>query len=186
MYPVSGMNNMPPRGVDPNAYAQQYANQNGLTLDEAKAELKAKYGDPTQGASLFSNGFNQNNTSGPTNAGDPQPHLRENGYVSTDFSGSSSNVGGPQKEGDPQPHLDSKSNGTSGPINAGDPQPHLEGQDGQGSKFANFLRNIGFQIFNNPDTYAQKYAAENNLSLEEAKAELKEKYGEPQQLNFQA
>ncbi|MBR2068978.1 MAG: hypothetical protein IJ877_04365 [Candidatus Gastranaerophilales bacterium] len=43
--------------MDPNAYAQQYANQNGITLEEAKAELKSKYGDPKApeaDASLFS------------------------------------------------------------------------------------------------------------------------------------
>lgn len=31
---------------DPNVYAQNYADQNGITLEEAKAELKAKFGDP--------------------------------------------------------------------------------------------------------------------------------------------
>ena len=36
----------PPQGIDPDAYAKQYANEKGITLAEAKAELKAKYGDP--------------------------------------------------------------------------------------------------------------------------------------------
>ena len=34
-----------------------------------------------------------------------------------------------------------------------------------------------------PDDYAQEYATEHNLSLDEAKAELKEKYGEPDKKN---
>ena len=38
----------PPIGMDPNAYAAQYARQNGISLDEAKSQLKAQYGDPTQ------------------------------------------------------------------------------------------------------------------------------------------
>lgn len=33
---------------DPDAYAQQYADANGITLEEAKAQLKAKYGNPQQ------------------------------------------------------------------------------------------------------------------------------------------
>ena len=39
---------MPPADVDPDTYAQTYADENGLTLEEAKAELSEKYGDPTQ------------------------------------------------------------------------------------------------------------------------------------------
>ena len=38
----------PPQGIDPDSYAKQYANEKGITLTEAKAELKAKYGDPQQ------------------------------------------------------------------------------------------------------------------------------------------
>ncbi len=41
---------------DPNTYAQLYANQNGISLEEAKSQLKAKYGDPSQeNSSIFSN-----------------------------------------------------------------------------------------------------------------------------------
>ena len=32
--------------VDPDTYAQQYAQANGISLEEAKNQLKAKYGDP--------------------------------------------------------------------------------------------------------------------------------------------
>ena len=38
----------PVPGMDPNAYAQRYADENGITLEEAKAQLRAKHGDPQQ------------------------------------------------------------------------------------------------------------------------------------------
>ena len=43
---------------DPNVYAQQYANQNNMSLEEAKSELKAKYGDPQQPSLNFQNSSN--------------------------------------------------------------------------------------------------------------------------------
>ena len=46
--PDFSINGLPTQGVDPNAYAQKYADEHGITLEEAKAELKAKYGDPQQ------------------------------------------------------------------------------------------------------------------------------------------
>lgn len=42
---------------DPDAYAKQYADANNLSLEEAKAELKTKFGDPKEGANIpFLNG----------------------------------------------------------------------------------------------------------------------------------
>jgi len=38
----------------------------------------------------------------------------------------------------------------------------------------NFLPNM------NPDMYAKKYASENNISVNEAKEQLRAKYGDPQ------
>lgn len=38
---------LPAQG-DPNAVAQQYASQKGISLEQAKSELKAQHGDPTQ------------------------------------------------------------------------------------------------------------------------------------------
>ena len=35
-----------PQDQDPDSYAQQYADENGISLDEAKAELEEKYGAP--------------------------------------------------------------------------------------------------------------------------------------------
>lgn len=42
-----------PGPMDPNMYAKQYANSNGISLDEAKAQLKAKFGDPQKPNSTF-------------------------------------------------------------------------------------------------------------------------------------
>lgn len=38
----------PPQGVDPNQYAMQYAKQKGISLEEAKQQLKAQFGDPNK------------------------------------------------------------------------------------------------------------------------------------------
>ncbi len=86
--------------TDPDTYAQEYANKHNMTLEEAKAELKSKYGDP-KAPSTSSNSKNS------SSATDSIP----------------------------------------------------QGVD--------------------PDTYAQEYANKHNMTLEEAKAELKSKYGDP-------
>ena len=39
--------------MDPNALAQAYAKENGISLDEAKAQLRAKFGDPQKPNSTF-------------------------------------------------------------------------------------------------------------------------------------
>lgn len=46
---IGGFNsNVPNPGMDPDSYAKQYATQHGISLEQAKAELKEKYGDPGQ------------------------------------------------------------------------------------------------------------------------------------------
>lgn len=39
--------------MDPNAHAQVYAKENGISLDEAKAQLRAKFGDQQKPNSTF-------------------------------------------------------------------------------------------------------------------------------------
>ena len=39
--------------MDPNAYAQVYAKENGINIDEAKTQLRAKFGDPQKPNSTF-------------------------------------------------------------------------------------------------------------------------------------
>ena len=39
--------------MDPNAYAQKFATENGISLNEAKSQLRAKFGDPQKPNSTF-------------------------------------------------------------------------------------------------------------------------------------
>ena len=54
-------------GMNPNVIARQFATQNNISLSEAREQLRAKYGDPTQGGqnanqSIFAQaGFNFGN-----------------------------------------------------------------------------------------------------------------------------
>lgn len=85
----------PIRGMDPNTYAMQYAQQNGISFDEAKQQLRAKYGDPQppQGNFMVAGLAELSQSSGTVSA---------TNYVNTDaveFSSSSSFSGtsGPAK-----------------------------------------------------------------------------------------
>ena len=76
---ISGnMSGMPPKGVDPNAYAEQYAQEKGISVEEAKQELKTKFGDPQQqqgGASALSNSLSGADST--TSSGIPQSELEK-------------------------------------------------------------------------------------------------------------
>ena len=52
---INGINlsSGPPQSVEPNQYAMQYAIQNGISLEEAKQQLHAKFGNP-QNKQFFS------------------------------------------------------------------------------------------------------------------------------------
>lgn len=100
------------RGQNPDDYAQIYANQNNISLDEAKTALKSKYGDPTQDGSNAPSIFNVSSVSGTQEIGDM------------------------------------------------------------------------FSFGMDPDAYAQQYADENGLTLEEAKEKLGELYGDPEEMEF--
>ncbi len=45
---IGGPGGMPPQGIDPDTFATQYAQQNGISVEEAKQQLKARFGDPAQ------------------------------------------------------------------------------------------------------------------------------------------
>lgn len=64
----SNPNNLPPR-QDPDTYAKTYATQNGITVDEAKEQLRAKYGDPKpqNDESIFSNNNTENSSANLSN-----------------------------------------------------------------------------------------------------------------------
>ena len=135
--------NLPPRGIDPNTYAQRFATKNNISINEAKSQLQTQYGAPQA--------------------------KDESIFTANNISSSS---------------LDS--------FNLNDLDGLNDGDD------ANFSFSDIFKEFLNlfkgdnessnasdkrqdPDTYAQEYANQNNITLEKAKEELKKKYGEPNQ-----
>ena len=95
--------------TDPEQYAKQYATQNGISLEEARAELKSKYGDPQppQEALFASSGMLNNSTYSTFTEQDEEEYLKLQDFVSNASKDFSSNdfganfVSGPQKEGDP-------------------------------------------------------------------------------------
>ncbi len=169
---------------NPEAYAKAYADKNGISIEEAREELKAKYGDPAQNAgniSVFGNQVSENSyydfTPGNLDISDlnwgegfnegmqmpEQGGIKELFQKFMDFLRGGS---GPKKEGDPQSHINPATNTVSGPQKEGDYNPTQGPEDGSQK---------------DPDTMAQEYADEHNISLDEAKAKLKELYGEPQE-----
>ncbi len=92
---------------DPNVYAQQYATQNGISLEDAKEELKSKYGDPDKEGSIFAS--NKTNTETDFNLEDFDFNLNEEWSEKSNAGNIFSRIlnmlkgpNGPQKEGDPQ------------------------------------------------------------------------------------
>ena len=54
------INSLP--NMDPESYAKQYATENNISVDEARTQLRAKYGDPqAPSGSIFSQNNAQNN-----------------------------------------------------------------------------------------------------------------------------
>jgi len=74
---VNAISNRPAPGVDPNTYAQQYATKNGISLEEAKAELKAKFGDPQKPVSIFQQK--------PDASVDPDTYLSQSGSTKAEL-----------------------------------------------------------------------------------------------------
>lgn len=149
--------------MNPDDYAQQYATENNISLDEAKTQLGSKYGTPESEPSIF-NFDNSNEATGTSSFDISELGLEDNeaGIKSLfqKFLDFLKGGNGPQNEGDPQSHLNPLTGEQTGPQKEGDFNPN-QNQD--------------------PDSYAQTYADENGLTLEEAKAELKAKYGDPQE-----
>lgn len=85
---ISGNQQRPPQGVDPNQYAQQYANSKGISLEEAKSELKAMHGDPAQQSS---NIFEQSGT----NSGSTGEVALENNSAKANFDAQLEQLGIP-------------------------------------------------------------------------------------------
>ncbi len=170
-------------GQTPNDYANMYAAKNGISLNEAIESLQSEYGEPEQmqAGSIFDFG-SQTTQDSSTSAEDflgsfSEESTSENYFqkILDFFRGGN----GPQNEGDPQTQINPETQEITGPINEGDPQ-FVEQLDNESET------NVSQNPFNaqgkDPDSYAQEYADENNLTPEEAKAELKSLYGDPQKM----
>ena len=139
MTQINGVNtNYQNQQINPDSYAQKYAEQNNISLEEAKQELKAKFGDPSESSSIsamMAGSANMgvapmtNDTSsifggiqmpgGPKQQGDPNP-LGYAGIMAG--QGTQFNInngafmqGGPKQQGDPNPL-------GYGPQQLGDPE----------------------------------------------------------------
>ena len=134
----------PQQGIkrgNPDIDAQRYASKNGVSLEEAKSQLKAAKGDPQENSQVsFSNDFDYDS---------------ETSNLSTDM--------------DIKSLFQQLLNLLRGPK---------ETQGNQKNE-----KQEGLPQDQDPDSYAQQYADENGLTLDEAKAELEAKYGKPQQPN---
>lgn len=138
----------PDQGVDPDTYAQQYADENGITLDEAKAELSAKYGDPVKPDEEGK----EDKTA--VTADLPDPGIDPDAYA--------------------QQYADAKGI-TLEEAKAELSAKH--GAPVQPDKNDNEAQKPQFDKNQDPDFYVRLYAAENNITYEEAKAYFESTYG---------
>ena len=83
-----GIGNFPPQGMNPDEYAKVYAQQNGISLDEAKNQLRQQYGDPNP-PNFMQAGFQRFKENQATLS--PDSLNQEQNYVSASSSISSSN-----------------------------------------------------------------------------------------------
>ena len=158
---------------NPDEYATVYAEQNGLSVEEAKAELKSKYGDPQEQNGMSSIGsfgnYNNYSVEDIQNIQDEIAGLEEklfgeqsstsNSFLNSFmnfFNGGNSQdlinpetgtVTGPQKEGDPQFHINPSTGEETGPQKEGDPQfsdmPSFGGNNGMNGMFQQFNPQMG-------------------------------------------
>ena len=147
---INSFSQLPPRNIDPDTYAQQYANQNGISLEEAKSQLRATHGDPVKQEGSI---FNQSSTGNGNNSGvsDLFDILNENEEgTGSDLMSFLTQL------------LEKFTNLFNG-----------ESEDEQNSD------EDGFTLTGDPEKDAQSYADIHNITLDEAKAELKKLHGEP-------
>ena len=151
--------------MNPNDYMKMYAAQNGMNVNDAKTALQGQYGNPQMGGlssqSIFSfDGADKTQQNPIKNEMSMAQMGQANGMMPTIFQNLMNFFSGGNKENNEQwGELEfnvGKTNKNEG-INA---QQQSKGMD--------------------PETYAQQYAEQNGISVEEARAQLKAKYGEPQ------
>ncbi len=123
---------------NPDEYAKTYAEQKGITVEEAKEELKAKYGDPKQNAdnaSIFNTTsedsyYDSNYEMLDFNADYSEGKGLENIAGGLDikelfqkFMDFLKGGNGPQNESDPNSHLNPETGELTGPQKEGDYNP---------------------------------------------------------------
>ncbi len=128
--------NMPPK-MNPDLYAKKYAEENGISVQEAKDLLKSMYGDPAAKTDRSTSVYS-------TDENNLQSASISESFDSDSIFGDFSNRGFHKTS--------STSTQESSSTKGG-------GKD--------------------PNAYAQEYATKHGMTLEEAKKELKEKYGDP-------
>ena len=161
---------------NPDEYAKLYAEQNGISVEEAKVELKSKYGDPQEqngmsGIGSFGN-FNNYSIEDIQNIQDEIAGLEEklfgeqastsnsflNSFMNFFNGGNSSSeqndminpetgtVTGPQKEGDPQFHINPSTGEESGPQKEGDFQSPNMPSFGENNGMSNMFQQFRPQM----------------------------------------
>lgn len=177
----------PQTQMEPDSYAKKYAEQNNISVDEAKAQLQAKYGAPEQQSSIFSSDAAQNNINSidfselGLNEDDENFSLKGMFQQFLDFlKGGESSQNGEGANLDINP----ETNSITGPQKEGDYNPFSNSEDSY-NPFSNSEddNNEDYMPFygQDPDDCAQIYADANNMTLEEAKKELKSLFGDPKQ-----
>lgn len=164
-------------GNNPMEYLKKYAKVKNMDINEAMGSLQSQFGDPNEAklksTSVFDMAGQGNTTTmpdfmnkfdGPQKPGDPNPEMM-GAMGGNNIMQSIMNFfkGGPQQEGDPQMGI--KATNELKFIMPNESQG-VQGEQGQ-------------QQGMSPDEYAQQYADQKGISLEEAKEELKSKYGDP-------
>ena len=72
----------PNQKMDPDAYAQQYATQNGMSVDDAKNTLKSQFGEPQakdSGSIFTQQGIGSEYSSQASSAAQPQEEEQNSG-----------------------------------------------------------------------------------------------------------
>ena len=199
MTAISGnYGNFPPANIDPNKYAQQYAAENNLSLEDAKAELrKIHNGDPVKpDNSVFNSGTNNGNSFGVSGISDILVDNEEGMGISELLTSIIQlleklvnifqNGSEPEDEMDPDAYAQQYADEHN--MTLEEAKEELRTKKGEpekkGEKKGNDIpADNPFVKTGDPDADAQKYADEHNITLEEAKAYLKEHEGDPVQPN---
>lgn len=191
--------------LNPDEYAKQYAEQNNISLEDAKTQLESQYGVPTQqeSSSVFNlptmNSYAlSTDTFTPSSGTNGAENNSAMGFAPMEqgnfqFGNIFQQIMGifKQPQGQASGQMPNQAPGQASGQVPGQAPGQAAGQmpnqvPGQAQEQAPNQQNTMVPSVGgnkqDPNEYAQAYADANGISLEEAIAELKEKYGEPQQM----